>query len=40
VFDEILDAIPTDTAPDLKTSLAACKLLDFMLTLGIEEFQM
>jgi hypothetical protein len=39
-FEEMLEELPADNAIDLKTSLATCKLLDLMLALSMEEFQM
>lgn len=36
----MLEELPADNAIDLKTSLATCKLLDLMLALSMEEFQM
>lgn len=36
----MLEELPADNAIDLQTSLATCKLLDLVLALSMEEFQM
>jgi len=36
----MLDGLPQSDAPGLQITLAVCKLLDLMLTLEMNEFQM
>jgi hypothetical protein len=36
----MLEELPQDNGSGLQIALAVCKLLDLMLTLGMDEFQM
>lgn len=40
IFEQILDNIPGDGSEELGLILSACKLLDLLLVLQTEEFQM
>lgn len=40
IFEQILDNVPGDGSEELGLILSACKLLDLLLVLQTEEFQM
>lgn len=39
-FDDMLETLPEDESPEMSSALGLCKVLDLMLTVQAEEFQM